>query len=144
MEFEPYRPPDDDESRDRAPGGRPGVKPRVWQWYLAYCFFMAFLYLVIAVAFGVALPFAEEIAEESDDVDAMELKIQAIVMLVVCIPLLFLYGAAPFLPKTKLAWIWGFVTIGIGLTSICCLPFTIPLLIFWLKPETKAFFGVGS
>jgi hypothetical protein len=32
------------------------------------------------------------------------------------------------------------VTIGLGMTSACTLPICIPLLIFWLKPETKAFF----
>jgi hypothetical protein len=29
----------------------------------------------------------------------------------------------------------------IGMTSCCFLPFLIPLLIYWLKPETKAYFG---
>jgi hypothetical protein len=27
---------------------------------------------------------------------------------------------------------------------MCCLPAAIPLLIFWLKPGSKAFFGAGS
>ena len=39
------------------------------------------------------------------------------------------------------AWIYGMVLICIGLTSPCCLPVTIPLLIGWIKDDAKAYFG---
>ncbi len=51
------------------------------------------------------------------------------------------YAAAPFLPKKPWAWIYHLVLIGVGFTSVCCLPVTIPLLLEWLKPDVKRFFG---
>jgi hypothetical protein len=35
----------------------------------------------------------------------------------------------------------GTVMIALGMTQICCLPILIPLLINWLKPETKRWYG---
>jgi len=51
------------------------------------------------------------------------------------------FAAGPFLPRKPWAWIFGLVLICVGLTSLCCLPAAIPLLLSWLKPETKAYFG---
>ena len=40
-------------------------------------------------------------------------------------------------------WLWTYnlVIICIGMTSACFLPFCIPLLIYWLKPDAKNHFG---
>jgi hypothetical protein len=35
----------------------------------------------------------------------------------------------------------GTVLIALTMTSICCLPITIPLLIQWMKPETKQWYN---
>ncbi|MDH3492868.1 MAG: hypothetical protein OEM82_04915, partial [Acidobacteriota bacterium] len=51
------------------------------------------------------------------------------------------YGIALVLPRKPFNWIYGIVMIAIGLTSCCLLPATVPLFLFWLKPETKRFFG---
>jgi hypothetical protein len=110
-------------------------------WYVIYCVLMALLY-VLCFGLGALFLSLDPATLEATDEDAMVLKIQGGMFMVISIPLVILYGAAPFLPKRKWAWIYGFVTIGIGLTSACCLPASIPLLIFWLKPETKAFFNV--
>ena len=57
--------------------------------------------------------------------------------LVLAIP----YAAAPLLPKRPWTWILGIVLIGLGLTSCLTLPFCIPLLLYWFKPENQIFFG---
>lgn len=46
-----------------------------------------------------------------------------------------------FLPRRPWAWTFHLVMICIGLTSPCFLPLCIPLLIWWFKPELKAYFG---
>ena len=40
-------------------------------------------------------------------------------------------------------WLWTYdlVIICLGMTSACFLPACIPLLIFWLKPGMKSYFG---
>jgi hypothetical protein len=50
-------------------------------------------------------------------------------------------AAAVFLPPVPWAWIYHLVLICVGMTSVCCIPVCVPLLIFWIRPETKAYFG---
>lgn len=112
----------------------PGQKPGVWLWYVLYCAAMALLYLA-CIGFSFVLP------QLDNDVEPAERIFVTGVMLVFCVPLFLLYAAAPFLPQSKFAWYYGFVTIGIGLTSCCTLPFSIALLIQWLKPEVRGYFN---
>jgi len=51
------------------------------------------------------------------------------------------FGMAPFLPRRPGVWVYDVVLIALGLTSACLWPITIPLLIFWIKPENKLWFG---
>ena len=110
----------------------PGQKPAVWFWYVCYCLAMALLYLLltgmglVTVAFG--------------GVESSDSYVVGTIFIIFCLPFALLFGAAPFLPPTKLAWIYGFVTIGLGLTSCCTLPICIPLLLQWIKPEVRAYF----
>ena len=136
----PYRPA---AAFPPAPGPSfPPPTPGVWYCYIAYCLFMALLYLAV-VGLGVMfIALAETIAAEDSEHSAMEMIVMGTVFCVMGGVLMLMYAVAPLLPKSKASWIYGFVTIGFGMTSACTLPFCIPLLIFWLKPETKAFFHV--
>lgn len=112
-------------------------KPPVWPWYTAYCVALAVVYL-IAAAFGLYLLVA---APPAADYSTTELRIQGFIYLVIGALLFIPFAAAPFLPRKSWVWIYGLVLICLGMTSVCCLPATIPLLIFWFKPETKRFLG---
>jgi len=48
----------------------------------------------------------------------------------------------PFVLRPR-PWVWTYdlVIIALGLSSPCLLPASIPLIIFWVKPETRAYFG---
>ena len=109
----------------------PGQRPPVWTWYVVYCVAMALMYLLCA-GLGILIAFVAE-------PDAPEDRIMGFILLAMGLVLFLLFAAGPLLPRSRLSWIWGFVTIGIGLTSCCTMPFSIPLLIFWLKPELKAY-----
>lgn len=114
------------------PVGSPGDGPPVvWKWYVAYAVAMAVLYLLVAVGGG----FVFAATTRGED------QIQGVIMGVIGLPLAILYGVAPFLRKTSSTYTFHLVLIGIGLTSACCIPACLPLLLYWLKPETKAFFG---
>jgi hypothetical protein len=127
---------DYDEFCKRCSASLKAVTPPVYRWFVAYSIFMALLYAFTALM-GIFFLFMEPDAEMS----AEEAKIMGSVMiamgLLFCVP----YAAAPFLPRQSWVWILGLVLICIGLTSACCLPACVPLLIFWLKPEMKAFYG---
>jgi len=110
--------------------------PPVYKWFVAYCILMALLYLTMAVM-GIVFMFTEPDPEMS----AAEAKVMGAVILILGLVFFVPYALAPFLPRKSWVWIFGLVLICIGLTSACCLPACIPLLIFWLKPEMKAFYG---
>jgi drug/metabolite transporter (DMT)-like permease len=97
---------------------------------------MALLYLLAAVM-GVVFLFIEP----DRDMSALEAKIMGSLFLILGFVFFGAYALAPFLPRKSWVWVFGLVLICIGLTSACCLPVCIPLLIFWLKPEMKAFYG---
>lgn len=119
------------------PPPRPAGPPAVWSWYVAYAIALAVVYAgcflgsIALVVIGVG----------TDGRDAGEMIFTGAFLAVFCLPLLIATAAAPFLPKAPWAWIYHLVLIGLGMTSACCLPVCIPLLMHWMKPETKAFFG---
>jgi hypothetical protein len=39
------------------------------------------------------------------------------------------------------AYTAGTIAVGLGLVQICCLPLTLPLLLQWLRPETRRWFN---
>jgi hypothetical protein len=51
------------------------------------------------------------------------------------------FAVAPFLPRRRWVWVLHVVLIALGMTSCACIPATVPLLIFWIRPETQAWFG---
>ena len=116
--------------------------PAVWYWYVAYCVAMALLYLACTAGSVALFSFADEIFAADPEMSPDEARVMGVILSVVSIPLTLLFGFAPLLPKGKVAWIIGFVNIGIGMTSACCLPACVPLIIFWTKPELKAYLRV--
>lgn len=110
--------------------------PPVYKWYVAYCIVMALLYLFVA-AMGFVFLFTQPDPEMSE----AEATVMGILFLVLGLIFFVPYASAAFLPRQSWVWVFGLVLICIGLTSACCLPVCIPLLIFWLKPEMKAFYG---
>ena len=120
----------------------PGAAPPVWMWFRVYSGAMAFMYLVVA-GFGVFfMVTGPQIAAASDNpADAAIIPFMGLVYGVLGVVFMAVFAVGLGLPRKPWGWIYGIVLIGLGMTSVCCLPATIPLLVFWIKPETKAFFG---
>lgn len=116
------------------------TKPAVVNWFLAYAIFMALLYLLCFVAGILILTLGADALADSGQ-DPMEAKIQGWVLLVIGLPLAIAFAVGAMLPRRPWVWIYDLVLIALGLTSVCCMPATIPLLIFWIKSETKVWFG---
>ena len=55
-----------------------------------------------------------------------------------------LYGATFFLPRKPWVWMYHIVLLALGVASCCTLSASVALLVYWLKPETQAYFGWGS
>jgi MFS family permease len=80
--------------------------------------------------------------------DPVELEMSRMAALMIGISLLLMglgLLVASLLPLvlSPRPWLWTYAlfVICLGMTSACFLPACIPLLIFWLKPETKSYFG---
>lgn len=112
--------------------------PPVVLWYKIYVGLCALMYVGV-FAFGVFITVMPDFADTGED--AAVLMVQGVMMIVLGIGLTALYVAPFFVKPSKNAWILGIACIGLTLTSCCFLPFGIPLLIYWLKPETKAYYG---
>jgi hypothetical protein len=120
----------------------PSGPPSVLTWFRIYAGALAAVYLIIAVfGFGLAW-FAWANPDISTSTrDATEMLILGAVYGVMGVLLAPVFAVGVFLPSKPWAWVYGIVLIAIGCTSCACLPATIPMLIHWLKPETKVYFG---
>lgn len=111
-------------------------QPKCIIWFKVYCGFMALMYLFIIVFGLVLLVFPEQL--EMNRIEALVTGFACLVVgLVLFIP--FLMGI--FLKPKPWVWIFDIVLICIGFTSCLTLAFSIPLFIFWIKPDLKAYFG---
>jgi hypothetical protein len=114
--------------------------PPVYMWFKIYSALFAVLYLVVAIAGGGLI--AAAASNPSGELN--EAAFMGVIYLVVGLVLFVPFVIAPFLPKKPWVWIFDLVLICVGLTSPCCMIASIPLLIFWIKPEAKALFGRGT
>lgn len=109
--------------------------PGVLTWFKVYCVIMCLMYLAV-VALGVMFL----TMNLDQDMEESENQITGIIFIAIGL-LLFAVCLLPMLLRPRpWLWVYDLVLICLGLTSICFWPISIPLLIYWLKPETKAYF----
>lgn len=111
------------------------LEPPVWKWYRIYAGLMAAMYMLVTIGGVLVAVLVPDVNEDSMPM------VMGLVYGCIGAPLAAAYIGAFFVPRQPWAWIYHMVLICIGLTSVCCMPATIPLLIHWIKPETKRFFG---
>lgn len=116
-------------------------QPPVVKWYKAYCILMILVYAVCGVLGMLMLTFQPQLAAALPKAKPSELLTQSFVMLGIGVPFSVIFLIALFLPDNPRTWTFHIVLICVGLMSCCFWPASIPLLIFWMKPETKKYFG---
>lgn len=120
----------------------PPSSPPVVKWYRAYATFMTVLYLGIVILLAIFLA-VDGLTQMRQDIPDWFFYIYMIFIFGLTGMLGIAYLVSFFIPNKSWAWVYHLVLICIGLTSPCCLPASLPLMIFWFKPETKAWFGRG-
>ena len=123
-----------------APPMAPTERPGVVAWFTVYCVILAVIYLLLA-GFGITVMIVGPEQFADAQTPAEEWSIIAVVFTIIGLLLAVPFAIAPFLPRKPGVWIYDLVLICLGLTSACFWPLTIPLLIFWIKPENKLWFG---
>jgi hypothetical protein len=106
-------------------------------WYRVYCAVLAVIYLLLTGVGALMAYYQPSTSQQS----AQESMILGVVYAVLGIVFFGVFAVALLLPRKPFNWIVGIVMMAIGMTSCCFAPFLIPLFIYWLKPETKAYFG---
>jgi hypothetical protein len=112
-------------------------QPTVVIWFKVYAGFLCLVYAALVVA-GVALLFVDL------DVPAEEqagLRVATILIFSMCVPLAVIFFVPLVVPPRPWVWTYSLILICLGMTSVCFLPFVIPLLIYWIKPDVKAYYG---
>lgn len=110
---------------------------KTFMWYRVYCGLMVGLYFLVA-ATGTIVAIVQPVSPGQPEHESL---VMGIVYALLGLIFGTLYLVALFLPRKPFNWIVGIIAIAFGMTSCCFLPALIPLLIFWVKPETKAYFG---
>jgi hypothetical protein len=110
---------------------------QTFMWYRIYLGALSLLYVGVAVM-GLLIAM---MGPTSNSRDSAEMVITGIVYAVIGAIFFIVHLIALTLPPKSWNWIVGIVMIAIGMTSCCLWPATIPLLIYWIKPETRSFFG---
>lgn len=114
---------------------------RVVFWYKVYVVAMLVLYLVLVVLFSLGWLLDEKTIVRDVDMPVWLYYGYLTFLLVMCWVMLAAFSFALFLNRKPWTWVYHLVMICIGLTSPCCMPASIPLLIFWIKDDTRHYFG---
>ncbi len=111
--------------------------PRAIKWFKLYALSLSAVYaLLIVLAFPLLMMDAAAL-----DMDPLEAKITGVLFLAMGVPLLASFLAPLFLGRKPWVWTYSLILIALGLSS-CCLPLCVFLLMEWLKPETKRYYGM--
>ena len=106
-------------------------------WYRVYCVVVAFLSLAVA-ALGVFLIF---VPVEPGLEQPEQFRLIGAMYAAFGIASFVIFAVAALLPPKPYNWVVGIVMLALGMSSCCLWPAVIPLLIYWVKPETQAFLG---
>lgn len=96
------------------------------------------MYLLVMIAGVVIWLYADHVESEIDHEHIYFIQGGMLVILGFVLALVFAFGLIQ--KYTTFAWVYGIVMISIGLTSPGCVPMAVPLLIFWIKDDTKRWY----
>lgn len=118
----------------------PVPRPAVVGWFYVYAGVMMLVYIACVIG-GVAMAtLGVDQAPAPDDRVAM--MFFGVILVATGAVFALLFALPYFLPRKKWVWVYDLVLICIGLTSICTMVVCIPLLLFWIKDENKAYFNM--
>lgn len=114
--------------------------PPVVLWARVYAGVLALVYVLVALVGVFVLVMGVSIGPGSKD--ALPAAVMGGIYIVLGVAFAIPTTWGVFAGRKKYAWYLHMVLICLGFSSCACLPFCIPLVIYWLKPETKAWYGV--
>jgi hypothetical protein len=116
----------------------PAEPPKAIWWFKVYCWALCTIYALLIVGlllFFLTGPRWADFHPKTED------WIAAGGLTVICLGCLALCAVPLFVQPRPWVWVYSLVIICFGLTSGCVMFASIPLLIFWVKPDVKAYYG---
>lgn len=117
----------------------PALRPRVVGVFKIYALLLGLVYLLAA---GLLYLISQGQAAQEQAVPAA-VRYARVGLIALCSALSMAFLAVPALPRKPWVWGYGLACIVLGLTSFVAIPLALPLLLFWIKPETKAYFAAS-
>ena len=114
--------------------------PTVVTWFRIYCGALSLVYLA-CIAGGLFICISVDELARTEDTPRWLLMAYGSGLIFLGVVLAAVFAAGVVLQPKPWVWIYGIVLIAIGFSSPCCIPASIPLLVFWLKPDTRVYFG---
>lgn len=114
----------------------PDARPAAVTWFFVYCGVLCAIYVAVVAGGAYFITLAPTTPDER-----FATLMTGWIFAVVGAACLAASAAPFFLPRRPWVWVYDLVIICLGMTSACFLPASIPLLIFWMKPDVKAHFG---
>jgi hypothetical protein len=119
-----------------------GAAPPGILWLRIYCGLQVLLYLFLVAigAFMIIAPLADPSSFPTSPGEPPPWLL-GLVLTVLYLPLLFVYAVGLAAPRRRWLYVYGIVVCVLSLTCGGCWMAAIPALIYWLKPETRAWLG---
>ena len=109
-------------------------KPKVVSWYQVFIVFLMIFQATFLVGLFVIMVTGSSVGS------GLPLSV-VYIMFFLNVFYLIIYFVSLISPKTPWSWVLGTVLISLSVLSIILTPFAIALLIFWVRPEVKRFYG---
>lgn len=117
--------------------------PKVVVWYERYCQ-AAIALLLLGSLFGLYAVFAREELAVTLGVEMAVMGVFGLLWSLTLLFLAFVHFAALRSPRAPWAWKIHAILIGIGMTTLVLWPVALPMMWYWMKADTKRFFGVEA
>jgi len=122
------------------------ITPKVVKWFRLYAGSLTFIYFISAalflVMYFIGLRFAGlEVNPLREVAGGWLFKLYWFGLTFMFAVSGSAFAATFFLPRKPWAWVYDMILICYGIAIATCIPVAIPLLIYWIKPETRSYFG---
>lgn len=112
--------------------------PSAVTYYRIYAGVLAVIYAALVIA-GIGMLVA---SPSMSGKDQLEFIVYGVVFVVMGVPLAIASVVSMFLPQRKWAWFMHVIMAAMGTSSCCFAPFAIFIIIKYLEPDVKRYFGV--
>ena len=116
-------------------------RPGAVRWYRAFAASLVLTCVASWVVGALLVRHAPDLAADDPATSVAEIELYGYLLIAFGVAFVVPYTVAMLVPRRRWGWYVAIVTIAIGMTSCLWAVPAIFLLLAWLKPDVKAYFG---